>query len=499
MVVITSVKVSAVRELELRLSGRRLVTWSGIRHLVNIGTAWHGDEINSTSWPQGTSQNVHTSDRLTSVTAATNYLRFGARIRLGRPLGQCVFRLTSAHEWGENRSERQVDMVLCAGAAARGAERGLNFIVWNFAWDRLASRLYSATATTFLMKMSFPPLSYQVQIITDIDRDMESIYSSFNWLYTAITSLPTMTMFISSANMYFQASLWHWWSAELLSYWWAGVKVLPLHAIMHTDDTALSVTRTLPLHAIMHTDDTTLSLTRTLPLHAIMHTDDMALSLTRTLPLHTIMHTDDTTLSLTRTLPLHAIMHTDDMALSGTRTLPLHAIMHTDDMAFSLTRTLPLHTIMHTDDMTWHCQWSERCHSIQSCILITWHCQWPERCHSIQSCILMTWHCHWPERCHSMQSCILMTWHSQWPERCHSMQSCILMARHCHWPERCHSMHTDDMALSLTRMLPLHAIMHTDDTTLSLTRTLPLHAIMHTDDIDQNVATPCKLMTWHCH
>ena len=31
--------------------------------------------------------------------------------------------------------------------------RGLIFLVWNFAWDRLASRLYAATATTFLMKI----------------------------------------------------------------------------------------------------------------------------------------------------------------------------------------------------------------------------------------------------------------------------------------------------------------------------------------------------------
>ena len=59
---------------------------------------------------------------------------------LGRPLGQSVIGLASVHEQGENQSERQVDMVLCAGAAARGAERGLNFVVWNFAWDRLASR-----------------------------------------------------------------------------------------------------------------------------------------------------------------------------------------------------------------------------------------------------------------------------------------------------------------------------------------------------------------------
>ena len=38
-------------------------------------------------------------------------------------------------------SEQRADVVLCAGAAAYGPTRGLNFIVWNFAWDRLASRL----------------------------------------------------------------------------------------------------------------------------------------------------------------------------------------------------------------------------------------------------------------------------------------------------------------------------------------------------------------------
>ena len=45
--------------------------------------------------------------------------------------------------------------MLCAGAAAQGRTRGLNFFVWNFAWDRLASRLYAATATTFLMKRCY--------------------------------------------------------------------------------------------------------------------------------------------------------------------------------------------------------------------------------------------------------------------------------------------------------------------------------------------------------
>ena len=153
MVVIAPTIVSAARELELRLGGRWPVTWLGFCHLVNTGTTGHGDKIKAISWPKATSTSVHTWERLTSVTAATNYLRFDARICLGRPLGQCVFRLTSAHERGENRSELQVDTVLCAGAAAHGVERGLDFVVWNFAWDRLASRLYAATATTFLMKV----------------------------------------------------------------------------------------------------------------------------------------------------------------------------------------------------------------------------------------------------------------------------------------------------------------------------------------------------------
>ena len=152
VIVVASTIMRAARELELQLGGRRPITWLLFRHLVNKGMTAYGDGIKTTSWPKATSTNVHTWERLTSVVAATNYFRFDARICLGRPLGQCVFRLTSAHERGENQSGRQVDTVLCADADAHRAERGLNFIVWNFAWDRLASRLYAATATTFLMK-----------------------------------------------------------------------------------------------------------------------------------------------------------------------------------------------------------------------------------------------------------------------------------------------------------------------------------------------------------
>ena len=48
---------------------------------------------------------------------------------LGKATGTVHVRFTSVHERGKNRSERQVDTVLCAGAAAHGVERGLNFIV----------------------------------------------------------------------------------------------------------------------------------------------------------------------------------------------------------------------------------------------------------------------------------------------------------------------------------------------------------------------------------
>ena len=101
VVVITPMIGSAARELELRLGGRRPVTWLGFRHLVNTGTTGHRDGIKVISWPKATSTNIHTWEWLTSVTTATTYLRFDAQICLGRPLGQCRFRLTSAHERGK--------------------------------------------------------------------------------------------------------------------------------------------------------------------------------------------------------------------------------------------------------------------------------------------------------------------------------------------------------------------------------------------------------------
>ena len=97
-------------------------------------------------------KSAHSCDRLTSEVSSYQMTLFLASKMPGKATGTVRVRFTSEHERGENLSERQVDMVLCAGAAARRAERGLNFIVSNFAWDRLASRLYAATATTFLMK-----------------------------------------------------------------------------------------------------------------------------------------------------------------------------------------------------------------------------------------------------------------------------------------------------------------------------------------------------------
>ena len=122
----------AARDFELWLAGRRPITWLLFRHLVKKTTAGYGDGIKATSWPENDFNSVHTWKRLMSVKAATNYLRFDARICLRRPLGQCVFRLTSAQEQGENWSERQVDTVLCAGADAQWSRKGTQFHCLKF-------------------------------------------------------------------------------------------------------------------------------------------------------------------------------------------------------------------------------------------------------------------------------------------------------------------------------------------------------------------------------
>ena len=64
-------------------------------------------------------------------------------------------RFISTHGRGENRSDKLADAVLCACAAAHGSRKeSLFHLFWNFAWDRLASQIYVATATPFLMKQS---------------------------------------------------------------------------------------------------------------------------------------------------------------------------------------------------------------------------------------------------------------------------------------------------------------------------------------------------------
>ena len=74
-------------------------------------------------------KNAHSCNRLTSEVSSHQLTSFLASKMPGKATGTVRVRFTSEHERGENRSERQVDMVLCAGAAARRAERGLNFIV----------------------------------------------------------------------------------------------------------------------------------------------------------------------------------------------------------------------------------------------------------------------------------------------------------------------------------------------------------------------------------
>ena len=108
---------------------RRSVTW--FRHLVLLT----GSErlftsrnkrrfMSNVMW-----KNAHSCDRLTSQVSSHQMTSFLASKMPGKATGTVRVRFTSKHERGENQSERQVDMVLCAGAAARRAERGLNFIV----------------------------------------------------------------------------------------------------------------------------------------------------------------------------------------------------------------------------------------------------------------------------------------------------------------------------------------------------------------------------------
>ena len=138
----------AVRKLWLWFSWRRPVTWS-LRHSV-AGTQRRKQTT------------LNTKTCLTRKTLpGTNWRVFWQSITLLSFIFENAWEGHWFSEWLDWRpftSEAKIevidgaDVVLCAGAAAQGHTRGLNFFVWNFAWDRLASRLYAATATTFLMK-----------------------------------------------------------------------------------------------------------------------------------------------------------------------------------------------------------------------------------------------------------------------------------------------------------------------------------------------------------
>ena len=85
--------------------------------------------------------------------------------------------------------------MLCAGAAAQGRTRGLNFFVWNFAWDRLASRLYAATATTFLMKrygffVSNGNTSKQRNIPNNLGQYYDDALAPYIWFSPSLPHLP---------------------------------------------------------------------------------------------------------------------------------------------------------------------------------------------------------------------------------------------------------------------------------------------------------------------
>ena len=87
--------------------------------------------------------------------------------------------------------------MLCAGAAAQGHTRGLNFFVWNFAWDRLASRLYASTATTFLMKtfrsMLIGPPIPGIQLFQNLKLEIQGqgqSWKSQTWVQHSVDSQP---------------------------------------------------------------------------------------------------------------------------------------------------------------------------------------------------------------------------------------------------------------------------------------------------------------------
>ena len=127
-------------------------TWSVLLRACRHWVQWWS---HNTSWIQDIFTHLHSLHDLYAATATT-FLMKNIWLLAG------IFMYGKEKQWpgthppvrGEEvarrkSSERWADVVLCAGAAAQGCTRGLNFFVWNFAWDRLASRLYAATATPF--------------------------------------------------------------------------------------------------------------------------------------------------------------------------------------------------------------------------------------------------------------------------------------------------------------------------------------------------------------
>ena len=102
-----------------------------------------------------TSKSVHSCDRLAGEVSSHQPTSYLASKNAWEGHGDSACRFTSTHGRGENRSGRLADAVLCAGAAAHGNWKESQFRLWNFAWDRLASRMYAATHTMFLMKTIF--------------------------------------------------------------------------------------------------------------------------------------------------------------------------------------------------------------------------------------------------------------------------------------------------------------------------------------------------------
>ena len=152
MVVVSSSEMRTPGKLGLRFSWRRPVTWS-LRHFVRASMLDKDVNKRFHTLPTCPNFNLSAADKLHRKPQLSSTFVFYKH--LGRPLVQCV-NWTHVRSRARRKSKwRLANVVLCAGVAAHGPWRGLNFIVWNFAWDRLASRLYAATATTFLMKKLF--------------------------------------------------------------------------------------------------------------------------------------------------------------------------------------------------------------------------------------------------------------------------------------------------------------------------------------------------------